>query len=215
MLFGGNRLGPRLWLFSIFMVVFGAHFSALWIVMANSWMQTPPGTRSQRPGTGPRGDDELLGGRLHAVVHPRIMHVFMASWTVGAALMLSVSSWYLLKKRHIELAKSNLKVALPLFILFAIAQRLHLRRQQGGRGDAEPAAQARLDGGALPERVVCPDVPRGLGRRDHADDDRDLDPVPPELPCVPGHPRHGRRASTRSRLPRPRPSTSCSRSITT
>jgi cytochrome d ubiquinol oxidase subunit I len=50
---------------------------------------------------------------------PRIMHVFMASWTVGAALMLSVSSWYLLKKRHIELAKSNLKVALPLFILFA------------------------------------------------------------------------------------------------
>ncbi len=50
---------------------------------------------------------------------PRLMHVFMASWTVGAALMLSVSSWYLLKKRHVELAKSNLKVALPAFILFA------------------------------------------------------------------------------------------------
>jgi cytochrome bd ubiquinol oxidase subunit I len=47
------------------------------------------------------------------------MHVFMASWTVGAALMLSVSSWYILKKRHLELAKSNLKVALPAFILFA------------------------------------------------------------------------------------------------
>ena len=43
MLFGGNRLGPRLWLFSTFMVVFGAHFSALWIIMANSWMQTPAG----------------------------------------------------------------------------------------------------------------------------------------------------------------------------
>src|SRR6187431_2860159 len=43
MLFGGNRLGPRLWLFSIFMVTFGAHFSALWILMANSWMQTPQG----------------------------------------------------------------------------------------------------------------------------------------------------------------------------
>jgi cytochrome d ubiquinol oxidase subunit I len=47
------------------------------------------------------------------------MHVFFASWTVGAALLLSVSSWYLLKKRHVELAKSNLKVALPAFILFA------------------------------------------------------------------------------------------------
>ena len=43
MLFGGNRLGPRLWLFATSMVVLGAHFSALWIIMANSWMQTPQG----------------------------------------------------------------------------------------------------------------------------------------------------------------------------
>ena len=40
---------------------------------------------------------------------PRLLHVWVASWTVGAALMLSVSAWYLLKKRHIELAKSNLQ----------------------------------------------------------------------------------------------------------
>ena len=43
MIFGGNRLGPRMWLLATFLVVFGAHFSALWIVMANSWMQTPAG----------------------------------------------------------------------------------------------------------------------------------------------------------------------------
>src|SRR6187455_1810080 len=43
MLFGGNRLGPRLWFFATLMVVIGAHFSALWIIMANSWMQTPQG----------------------------------------------------------------------------------------------------------------------------------------------------------------------------
>ena len=60
MLFGGNRLGPRLWLFSIFMVVFGAHFSALWILMANSWMQTPQGYTIARSGTGPGGHDQLL-----------------------------------------------------------------------------------------------------------------------------------------------------------
>jgi cytochrome d ubiquinol oxidase subunit I len=116
MLFGGNRLGPRLWLFSIFMVVFGAHFSALWILMANSWMQTPQGY-------------EIVNGRavmtdFWDVVFtksfiPRLMHVWVASWTVGAALMLSVSAWYILKKRHVELAKSNLRVALLPFILFA------------------------------------------------------------------------------------------------
>jgi len=43
MLFGGRRLGPRMWLFATFMVAFGAHFSAVWIIMANSWMQTPDG----------------------------------------------------------------------------------------------------------------------------------------------------------------------------
>ena len=116
MLFGGNRLGPRLWLFSIFMVTFGAHFSALWILMANSWMQTPQGY-------------EVVNNRavmtdFWQVVFtpsfiPRLLHVWAASWTVGAALMCSVSAWYLLKKRHVELARSNLKAALPVFILFA------------------------------------------------------------------------------------------------
>ena len=120
MLFGGNRLGPRLWLFSIFMVVFGAHFSALWILMANSWMQTPQGFTIV---TDPAPTRAVMTDFWQVIntpsFIPRLMHVFMASWTVGAALMLSVSSWYILKKRHVELAKSNLKVALPLFILFA------------------------------------------------------------------------------------------------
>ena len=116
MLFGGNRLGPRLWLFSIFMVVFGAHFSALWILMANSWMQTPQGYEVV--------NDRAVMTDFWEVVFtpsfiPRLMHVWVASWTVGAALMLSVSSWYILKKRHVELAKSNLRVALLPFIIFA------------------------------------------------------------------------------------------------
>ena len=211
MLFGGNRLGPRLWLFSIFMVVFGAHFSALWILMANSWMQTPQGY-------------EIVNNRavmtdFWQVVFtpsfiPRLLHVWAASWTVGAALMCSVSAWYLLKKRHVELAKSNMKAALPVFILFAIAQRLRVRGQHGDRGDEQPAAEAGVDGGPLPEQIVCPDVRRGLGRHGDADDQRDLDPVPSQLPRLPGHPRHG----PGHRLVRPgtrrRRSTSCSRSIT-
>ncbi len=70
LLFGGNRLGPRLWLFATIIVVFGAHFSALWIIMANSWMQTPAGLHDRdRSGAGTRGDDRLLAGRVHAVVH--------------------------------------------------------------------------------------------------------------------------------------------------
>jgi cytochrome bd ubiquinol oxidase subunit I len=120
MLFGGNRLGPRLWLFSIFMVVLGAHFSALWIVMANSWMQTPQGfTIAQDPAPARAVMTDFWEVVFTPSFMPRILHVFAASWTVGAALMLSVSSWYLLRKKHVDLAKSNLKVALPAFLLFA------------------------------------------------------------------------------------------------
>ena len=59
LLFGGNRLGPRLWLFATIVVVFGAHFSALWIIMANSWMQTPQGYEIvDRSRPDPRGHDQ-------------------------------------------------------------------------------------------------------------------------------------------------------------
>lgn len=122
MLFGGNRLGPRLWLFSIFMVVFGAHFSALWILMANSWMQTPQGfTIAADPAPARAVMTDFWQVVFTPSFMPRLMHVLAASWTVGAALMMSVSAWFILKKQHIELAKSNLKVALPAFILFACA----------------------------------------------------------------------------------------------
>lgn len=122
MLFGGNRLGPRMWLFATSMVVLGAHFSALWIIMANSWMQTPQGFTIA---TDPAPTRAVMTDFWQVVFTPsflpRIMHVFAASWTVGAALMVSVSAWYLLKKRHVELARKNLKVALVGFILFACA----------------------------------------------------------------------------------------------
>ncbi len=121
MLFGGNRLGPRMWLLATFLVVFGAHFSALWIVMANSWMQTPAGFTIQATPFPPRAYMTSFWEVVFTPSFlPRIAHVYFASWTAGAALVLSVSAWYLLKKRHIEVAKSMLKVALFAFVIFGI-----------------------------------------------------------------------------------------------
>jgi cytochrome d ubiquinol oxidase subunit I len=49
----------------------------------------------------------------------RLLHTWGASWTAGSALMLSVSAWFILRKRDVEIAKSNFKVALPVFATFA------------------------------------------------------------------------------------------------
>src|SRR4029453_2064744 len=81
MLFGGNRLGPRMWLLASFLVVFGAHFSALWIIMANSWMQTPAGYVLQQTSQG----QIAVATSFSEVVFtpsfiPRILHVWVASW---------------------------------------------------------------------------------------------------------------------------------------
>jgi cytochrome d ubiquinol oxidase subunit I len=123
MLFGGNRLGPRMWLLATFMVVFGAHFSALWILMANSWMQTPAGYAIQDGVTGPIA----VMTSFREVVFtpsfiPRLLHVWVASWMVGASLMLSVSAWYLLKQKHVDISKATFKVVLPVFAVLSLLQ---------------------------------------------------------------------------------------------
>jgi len=123
MLFGGNRLGPRLWLFATVMVTFGAHFSALWIVMANSWMQTPAGYELAQTSMGTLAYMTSFREVIFTPSFiPRILHTLTASWMMGAALMLSVSAFYLLKGRHVESSTAAFKVALPVFALFSIIQ---------------------------------------------------------------------------------------------
>ncbi len=122
MLFGGNRLGPRMWLFATFMVVFGAHFSALWIIMANSWMQTPAGyTIASTPLPARAVMTDFWQTVFTPSFIPRLVHVLVASWTVGSALLLSVGAWYMLKKRHTDVAKAMIALALPFFVVFSIA----------------------------------------------------------------------------------------------
>ena len=61
---------------------------------------------------------------------PRILHVFFAAWTAGAALVLSVSAWYVLRDKQAELAKSCFRLALPFFVFFAICNLVLFGAQQ-------------------------------------------------------------------------------------
>lgn len=123
MLFGGNRLGPRMWLAATSVVVFAAHFSAVWIVMANSWMQTPDGYKLVGSGSSQQAEmTSFVDVMFTPSFIPHILHVFVASWMAGAALVLSVSAWYILRKRHVELAQSSFKLALPWFAVLSIVQ---------------------------------------------------------------------------------------------
>jgi len=148
MLFGGNRLGPRMWLLATFMVVFGAHFSALWILMANAWMQTPAGYELVNTANG----QIAVMTSFREVVFtpafiPRLWHTWVASWLVGASLMLSVSAWYLLKKKHMEISKATIKVVLPVFAILSILQLTLFGAEQAIQvTDYQPPKLAALEG---------------------------------------------------------------------
>lgn len=148
MLFGGARLGNRLWLFATTMVVIGATFSALWIVMANSWMQTPRGYEIKDVGQG----SQAFMTSFQDVVFtpsfgPRILHTLVASWMVGASLVMSVAAYYLLKKRHQEQAKTMIRVALPLFTVLAVLQVMVFGANQATEvANEQPVKLAAMEG---------------------------------------------------------------------
>ena len=133
LLLGGKRLGPRMWLLVTCLVVFGAHLSAVWIVMANSWMQTPAGYIVQAM---PAPARAYMTSFSEVLFTPsfisRILHVWVSAWTVGSAMMLAISSWYILRKKHLEMATANFKLALGFFVVLA-ATNLFIT----GRGQVE------------------------------------------------------------------------------
>jgi len=123
MLFGGDRLGPRIWFWASFLVVFGAHFSALWILMANSWMQTPQGYTVTTTQWGAQAFMTTFKDVVWTPSFlPRLLHTWVASWIIGSALVLSVSAWYVMQQQHLEFARKNLSLALKWFTVLAVLQ---------------------------------------------------------------------------------------------
>ena len=122
-LFGRERIPRWLYALSTFMVALGAHFSAVWIVVAGSWMHTPAGFHVVAGPLGPRAEiTDFWAMVLNPSSPTRLAHVIGGSWLAGSFLVLSMSAWYLLKGRHRAFAIASIKVALPLAAITAILQ---------------------------------------------------------------------------------------------
>lgn len=125
LLFGWNRISPRLHFFATLMVCLGAHFSAVWIVVANSWMQTPSGFHIVGEGISARAE---IVDFWAMVFNPssvdRLVHVILGAWLAGAFLVISVSAFYKLQGRHLEFARKGLRLALLLASVSVLLQAL-------------------------------------------------------------------------------------------
>lgn len=147
LVFGWDRVSPKMHFFSTCMVSLGATFSAVWIVVANSWQQTPAGYHIVGEGMNARAEITQF---WEMVFNPssmdRLGHVILGAWIQGAFLVLSISAYYLLRNRHREIATRGFKIALVLATVAACTQ-LFSGHQQGVKiATTQPAKLAAYEG---------------------------------------------------------------------
>lgn len=146
LVFGWNKVSPKMHFFSTIMVSFGSMLSAVWIVVANSWQQTPAGYHIVGEGINARAE---ITDFWEMVFNPssmeRLSHVLSGAWLAGAFMVLSVSAYYLLRKKHVEFAKSSFKIALGLALFASLFQLFTGHQSAVGISKTQPAKLAAFE----------------------------------------------------------------------
>ncbi len=147
LLFGWNRVSPKVHYFSTIMVFLGSMFSAVWIVVANSWQQTPAGFHIVGEGMKARAEiTDFWAMVFNPSSMDRLTHVWIGSFLSGAFLVLSVNAYYILRKKHLEIAKPSFKIALFIATFFSFAQLATGHKSADGVAVNQPAKLAALEG---------------------------------------------------------------------
>ena len=110
MFFGWDRVSKKFHLVSTYMVALGSNLSALWILVANAWMQYPVGMKFN-PDTARFEMQDFMEVLLSPVAVSKFTHTTSSSFVLASLFVISVSAWYLLKKRHQLFAKRSIVVA--------------------------------------------------------------------------------------------------------
>ena len=108
--FGWDRLSQRGHLIVAWLVAIATNFSALWILIANGWMQNPVGAEFN-PVTMRMELVSFYDVVFNTVAQAKFVHTVSAGYVTASVFVLGVSAWYLLKGRHIELARRSIAVA--------------------------------------------------------------------------------------------------------
>lgn len=109
LLFGEKKVSPKFYTVSAWLVWAGSCLSALWILIANSWMQTPAGAELASDGSKAVITD-FLAAAFNPSILPRYTHVIVALLILGAFVSMAVGAWYLLKGKHSDFAMKTVRI---------------------------------------------------------------------------------------------------------
>jgi cytochrome d ubiquinol oxidase subunit I len=158
LVFGWDRVSPRFHFVATLFVSLGSIFSAVWIVVANSWQQTPDGHRIVQMVRD--GRPWVVDGRpvvraevvdfWSVVLNPstidRLIHTLLGAVLMGAFFVMSISAYYLLRRRHEDFARRSFTGALLLATVFSLAQLVSGDSNARMVARQQPAKLAALEG---------------------------------------------------------------------
>ncbi len=143
LLFGRGRLSRRVLYVSTWLVFLGAHLSALWILIANSWQHTPAGYKVE-------GGRAVMTDFFQAAANPstlwRFLHTVASTWVAGAFIAAAIAAYYLLRGRHQAFARRTLGLALVLGLVMSIAMPILGDRQAQVVARHQPVKMAAYEG---------------------------------------------------------------------
>ncbi|MCK5687542.1 cytochrome ubiquinol oxidase subunit I [bacterium] len=119
MFFGWNRVSKRFHLFSTWMVAIGSNLSAIWILVANAWMQNPVGMVFN-PETARFEMQSFFDVVFNPVAVTKFTHTSSSGFVMASLFVITVSSWFLIKGRHIKMAKRSIAVASVFGLLASV-----------------------------------------------------------------------------------------------
>jgi cytochrome d ubiquinol oxidase subunit I len=118
--FGWDRLSRVAHLAVTFLVAIASNFSALWILIANAWMQNPVGAEFNYE-TMRMELTSFAAVIFNPVAQSKFVHTVAAGYVVGSIFVLSISAWYLLRNRNVEFAKRSMAVAASFGLASALS----------------------------------------------------------------------------------------------
>lgn len=147
LLFGWDKVSRRVHYLATWMVCLGAHFSAVWIVVANSWQQTPAGFHIVGEGMKARAEiTDFWAMVFNPSSLDRLSHTICGCWQAGAWLMVSVSAWYLVKRKHEDVARRSIRVGLVIALIASLLQLVTGHGSAEGVSENQPAKLAAYEG---------------------------------------------------------------------
>lgn len=147
LIFGWNRVSPRVHFISTIGVFLGSMFSAVWIVVANSWQQTPAGYHIVGEGFNARAEvTDFWAMVFNPSSVDRIIHVWQGAFLAGAFMVLSVHAYYIRKGKYIELSKKAFKIALVVATVVSFTQLISGHSSADGVAVNQPAKLAAMEG---------------------------------------------------------------------